>query len=168
MMTRNGHCTYLPGNEWILNDAYPDEERNQELYLYHVETGKKISLGEFHTPGPYTGEWRCDLHPRFSPDGRLVTIDSPHGGNLTHSVNKCSVSSRIVQRDATAHGETSEGRFQGPSGPFPPKAVIDPPFTAGWRASNLRFTPTHQNTPNPVHGVSRRAGRPCSLDARSG
>ena len=81
VMTRNGHCTYLPGNEWILNDAYPDKERNQELYLYHVETGKKVPLGEFHTPGPYTGEWRCDLHPRFSADGRLVTIDSPHGGN---------------------------------------------------------------------------------------
>jgi hypothetical protein len=23
-MTVNGHCTYLPGNEWILNDTYPD------------------------------------------------------------------------------------------------------------------------------------------------
>ncbi len=23
VMTNNGHCTYLPGNEWILNDTYP-------------------------------------------------------------------------------------------------------------------------------------------------
>lgn len=81
VMTRNGHCTYLPGNEWILNDAYPDEDRNQELYLYHVATGEKVPLGSFHTPEPYTGEWRCDLHPRASPDGQSVVIDSAHGGN---------------------------------------------------------------------------------------
>ena len=80
VMTLNGHCTYLPGNEWILNDAYPDRERRQELYLYHVPTGEKVSLGRFQSPPEYIGEWRCDLHPRSSPDGRSVTIDSPHGG----------------------------------------------------------------------------------------
>jgi hypothetical protein len=81
VMTLNGHCTYLPGNEWILNDTYPqDEARIQELYRYHVASGQRRELGAFHTPTAYTGEWRCDLHPRFSPDGRLVVVDSPHGG----------------------------------------------------------------------------------------
>jgi len=81
VMIRDGHCSYLPGNEWILNDAYPDEGREQQLYLYHVATGRKVVLGRYRSPEPYTGEWRCDLHPRCSPDGRYVTIDSPHGGN---------------------------------------------------------------------------------------
>ena len=81
VMTRNGHCTYLPGSDWILNDAYPDENREQELYLYHGETGRKVLLGRYPSPEPYTGEWRCDLHPRSSRDGRYVVIDSPHGGN---------------------------------------------------------------------------------------
>lgn len=81
VMTKNGHCTYLPGNEWILNDIYPDKDRNQEVYIYNVVTGKKVSLGAFYSPPEYTGEWRCDTHPRFSPDGCSVTIDSPHGGN---------------------------------------------------------------------------------------
>lgn len=81
VMTRNGHCTYLPGNEWILNDTYPDAERYQELYLYHVPTGKKVPLGRFPAPEVYTGEWRCDLHPRSSPDGRLVCVDAPHPGS---------------------------------------------------------------------------------------
>jgi len=80
-MTKNGHCTYVPGNEWVLNDIYPDKERNQEVYLYNVAAGEKVRLGNFHSPPEYTGEWRCDAHPRFSPDGRSVTIDSPHGGN---------------------------------------------------------------------------------------
>ena len=81
IMTRNGHCTYLPGNKWILNDAYPDKGRNQNVYLYNVATGKTVPLGYFYLPPDYKGEWRCDTHPRFSPDGRSVVIDLPHGGN---------------------------------------------------------------------------------------
>ena len=82
VMTLNGHCSYLPGNEWILNDSYPrTPERTQEVYVYHVASGRKVVLGNFHSPEDYTGEWRCDLHPRFSPDGRSVVIDSAHEGN---------------------------------------------------------------------------------------
>jgi hypothetical protein len=78
VMVVNGHCSYVPGNEWILNDTYPDPERQQHLYLYHVETDHRVPLGSFVAPEPYRGEWRCDLHPRFSPDGRSVVIDSAH------------------------------------------------------------------------------------------
>lgn len=81
VMTVNGHNTYLPGNRWVLNDTYPDRERKTHPYLYHVSSGKRIPLGHFNSPPEYTGEWRCDNHPRSSRDGRLVTIDSPHGGN---------------------------------------------------------------------------------------
>jgi hypothetical protein len=81
VMPVNGHCTYLPGNRWILNDTYPDKERLQHPYLYEVATGRRVPLGDFHSPPEYQGEWRCDLHPRFSPDGRKVVVDSPHGGN---------------------------------------------------------------------------------------
>jgi hypothetical protein len=81
IMTRNGHCTYLPGNKWILNDTYPDSERKQNVYLYNVSTGKTVPLGHFYSPPEYEGEWRCDTHPRFSLDGRSVVIDSAHAGN---------------------------------------------------------------------------------------
>ena len=81
VMTVNGHCTYLPGNQWILNDTYPDKDRNQNPYLYQVATGRRYALGHFQSPKEYAGEWRCDTHPRFSPDGRKVVIDSPHAGN---------------------------------------------------------------------------------------
>jgi hypothetical protein len=80
VMTENGHCTYLPGGEWILNDTYPDKERVQHPYLFHAKTGRKVALGHFLSPKEYTGEWRCDTHPRFSRDGKLVCIDSPHVG----------------------------------------------------------------------------------------
>lgn len=80
MPTGDGHCTYLPGNQWVLCDSYPDRNRNQTLYLYHVPTNRVVPLGHFFLPKEYAGEWRCDLHPRFSRDGRSVTIDSPHQG----------------------------------------------------------------------------------------
>jgi hypothetical protein len=81
VMVVNGHCTYLPGNRWILNDTYPDKDRLQHVYLYDTKSGERHALGDFYSPKEYTGEWRCDTHPRFSPDGRKVVIDSPHGGN---------------------------------------------------------------------------------------
>jgi len=81
IMMRNGHCSYLPGNEWILNDTYPDKQRRQHVYLYNVESHEKLPLGSFYSPPQYSGEWRCDTHPRFSPDGRSIVIDSVHGGN---------------------------------------------------------------------------------------
>ena len=80
VMTLNGHCTYLPGNNWILNDTYPQKDV-QSLYLYEVATARRVPLGGFASAPPYRGEFRCDLHPRFSPDGKKVAIDSAHGGN---------------------------------------------------------------------------------------
>ena len=81
VMIEDGHCSYLPGKRWILNDTYPDKERKQHPYLFNVTNGKRYPLGHFHSPSAYEGEWRCDNHPRFSPDGRKVVIDSPHRGN---------------------------------------------------------------------------------------
>ncbi len=80
VMNVNGHCTYLPGNRWILNDTYPDANRLQHLYLFDVHTGRRLPLADLLSPREYAGEWRTDLHPRFSPDGRFVCIDSTHEG----------------------------------------------------------------------------------------
>lgn len=84
-MPVNGHQTYLPqgnGQEWILCDNYANSRnRNQTPYLYHVPTDRRINLGDFPLPEEYKGEWRCDLHPRFSHDGNKVCIDSAHAGN---------------------------------------------------------------------------------------
>jgi hypothetical protein len=81
-MPVNGHLSYLPGKRspWILNDTYPDKERMQNPFLFDTRNGRKVALGRFYAPPEYTGEWRCDTHPRISPDGRTVIIDSAHGG----------------------------------------------------------------------------------------
>src|SRR5262245_42881020 len=38
VMTEDGHCSYLPDRNWILNDTYPDRDYVQHPYLYHVPT----------------------------------------------------------------------------------------------------------------------------------
>lgn len=81
VLDRSGHLSYLPGNEWILNDTYPSgKTRMQTPHLYHIATGRRIDLGDFHLPPIYKGEWRVDTHPRSSPDGKFVCIDAPYEG----------------------------------------------------------------------------------------
>ena len=79
IMTRNGHNTYLPDRDWVLNDSYPNEDRLQQVYLYHIPMKKRVPIGDFYLDPVYKGEWRCDTHPRSSPDGTKVVIDCPVG-----------------------------------------------------------------------------------------
>ncbi len=83
MLKTDGHGVYIPGRgfDWIACDTYPKEKRLQTLYLVHQPTLRRIVVGRFESPPPYVGEWRCDLHPRCSRDGRWICIDSPHGGS---------------------------------------------------------------------------------------
>ncbi len=80
ILTRDGHCTYSPDGEWILTDTYPDKNSMQQLMLYRPSDGKLIKLGEFYQSKSHRGEFRCDLHPRWSRDGKTVCIDSLHSG----------------------------------------------------------------------------------------
>lgn len=80
----NGHQTYIPGtnSEWLITDTYPmGANEEQELCLYHIPSGKKITLASLHSPSPYRGDWRCDFHPRLNRKATKTIIDSPHGGN---------------------------------------------------------------------------------------
>ena len=78
----NGHVSYLPDKNWVVTDTYPQgDRREQEVYLYHIPSRTKITLGRFHSPIQYRGEWRCDTHPRVGPDGGKIVIDSVHAGN---------------------------------------------------------------------------------------
>jgi len=77
----DGHPALSPDRRWIACDSYAggrDPER--ELMLFRMADGRKVSLGRFASPEPYSGDIRCDLHPRWSPDARLVSFDSIHEG----------------------------------------------------------------------------------------
>lgn len=74
----DGHPSYNNGN--MIFDTYPDKSRMKDLYLFEIESKKLNKLGEFYESLEYYAETRCDLHPRFSNDGRLVFFDTVHTG----------------------------------------------------------------------------------------
>jgi Tol biopolymer transport system component len=82
VLTENGHMTFSPVNpRWLLSDTYPDSTTNERiLFLYDVDTGKRHDLGSFYADPLLSKENRCDLHPRWRPDGLAVCIDSMHEG----------------------------------------------------------------------------------------
>tara|TARA_Y100001970_G_scaffold269313_1_gene361595 strand:- start:412 stop:1665 length:1254 start_codon:yes stop_codon:yes gene_type:complete len=79
----DGHPSVSPNNRWIVFDTYPDKSRQSHLYIIRnnsVNKSQKILIGKFYSPLKFNGYNRCDLHPRWSPDGNYISIDSAHRG----------------------------------------------------------------------------------------
>ena len=49
--------------------------------LYEVRSNRNVSLGFYRSEEILRGEIRCDLHPRWTPDGRELTIDAVPDGD---------------------------------------------------------------------------------------
>lgn len=80
VLVENGHMTFSPVDKrWMLSDTYPDDRTHERfLFLFDMHTGERRNLGSFYATPELSKENRCDLHPRWSRDGRLVCIDSVH------------------------------------------------------------------------------------------
>jgi hypothetical protein len=76
----DGHPSFSPDRRWIITDSYPDRRRQRHLLLYDRHNDKLVSMGRFFAPWHFDGEKRTDLHPRWSPDGHKISIDSSHSG----------------------------------------------------------------------------------------
>ncbi len=77
----DGHPTCF--RNWIAFDTYPDKSRMQHLFLFNFETQQTIPLLEVCHSLKYQEECRCDLHPRFSDNGKLISFDSVYQGHRT-------------------------------------------------------------------------------------
>jgi len=79
VLPNDGHASFSPDRQWLLCDTYPKgPSRLAELMLYDIEENRKYILGEFHHDEQFSGDVRCDLHPRWSSDGMTITFDSVH------------------------------------------------------------------------------------------
>ncbi len=80
VLTENGHMSYSPVDpRWLLTDTYPDDVAQQRaLLLLDTRRDMRCELGRFYADPALGKENRCDLHPRWSRDGRQVCIDSVH------------------------------------------------------------------------------------------
>lgn len=76
----DGHPSYSPCGNYIITDTYPGRDRMRNLVLYDVKHGNSVLIGRFLSPWKFDGEQRCDLHPRWSSDGKSVAIDTSHNG----------------------------------------------------------------------------------------
>lgn len=92
----DGHPSYSPDGRWVLTDSYPDRARKQHLMLFDTTNLRLFDAGQFLSPLRYNGEGRCDLHPRWHPDGATVSIDSAMtGSRRTYALNVAEIVSTI-------------------------------------------------------------------------
>ena len=84
MLDGDGHCSYSPNREYLLYDSYANKNfPYQRLQICRLSEERAVDLAYFYSPTEWFSnnpDLRCDLHPRWSPDGELITFDSIHEG----------------------------------------------------------------------------------------
>ena len=66
----------------MVTDTYPNNKlHEQKLYLMDMKSAAVLPLGRFVEPPDFSGHWRCDLHPRWSPNGDIIGINSTFSGS---------------------------------------------------------------------------------------
>lgn len=110
IVTSDGHPMCNPTNRDIcICDTYPNENKERTLFIYRFSTNERIDIGKFRmiddkpdmtllseftkgldkrvlemiTPQLFSftrSGLHCDLHPRWSADGRYAIFDSIHEG----------------------------------------------------------------------------------------
>ncbi len=73
----DGHPNILNEDQMLI-DTYPDKSRNKTLFLVDIKSNKVNKIGTFFESLSFGGETRCDLHPRWSPKGNYILVDSVH------------------------------------------------------------------------------------------
>ena len=80
----DGHCSYSTCKRYLLYDSYSTPSNPyKKLMLYDTLLNKGIVLAKLfsdHSLYNNIGDIRCDLHPRWSMNGKYITFDSIHEG----------------------------------------------------------------------------------------
>lgn len=84
-ISNDGHPSYsLQNNGMVVFDSYPDKRRIQEIKLASDTDfeGKNIkTIAMVFSPFKYDNNTRCDLHPRWSPNGKQICFDGTFEGH---------------------------------------------------------------------------------------
>lgn len=77
-LAMDGHPSYSADGKYVVTDTYPNRRRIQSLY---VMNGKRVvRIAQVFSPFKYGLDTRCDLHPRWSKDGKQICFDASFGG----------------------------------------------------------------------------------------
>lgn len=93
-LERDGHPSFSPDGNLAVTDTYPDRGRISHLYL--IENQNIHELARVKMPFRYDNDTRCDLHPRWSRDGKQICIDSAHEGRRAMYTISVPVSGFVV------------------------------------------------------------------------
>ena len=71
------HCIYHPDRTCFIGDGYPWPDPNRRrIWFYDFETKRDVLVAQIYDGRYARGDFRCDLHNRFNPDGTLVSFDA--------------------------------------------------------------------------------------------
>jgi hypothetical protein len=78
----DGHGVFSDDGRWMATDTYPDRLSERKLMVLRMSDQAILPLGAFFVPELYRETYsRCDLHPRWRPDGRMLAFNSVHEGS---------------------------------------------------------------------------------------
>lgn len=78
----DGHGVFSNDGEWMATDTYPDKLNERKLMVLRMSDQAVLPLGAFAVPEAYREQYsRCDLHPRWRPDGKMLGFNSVHEGS---------------------------------------------------------------------------------------
>ena len=83
VLCEDGHPTRQPGeSKLIVSDTYEDEEHFRELFLFDLETERKVWTTKLKSiPELDSTSMRADLHPKWSFNGAYVAVDTMNDGH---------------------------------------------------------------------------------------
>jgi hypothetical protein len=79
-LVQDGHCSFSPDRKWLITDTYANQYDLRALILFKLLDEKRVDLELLKSPKNMPAEIRCDFHPRWSPSGSYLCIDSLHEG----------------------------------------------------------------------------------------
>lgn len=91
-LNSDGHHHFIYNDNFVV-DTYPNKYRHAMLYKVNVNTDDVTLLADvrsfkkFASPSPDM-HWACDLHPRCSEDGTLISFDSVFTGKRSLCIMK--------------------------------------------------------------------------------
>ena len=100
----DGHPSHHHTSGHIVTDSYPDRKRQQHLFLI-IHGNHSQEIARFLLPLQFSSADRIDLHPRWRPDGKTLSIDSGYTGvRRNYLLDVSSITTTAPGTDWRNHG----------------------------------------------------------------
>ncbi|MCW8109225.1 hypothetical protein OPS25_12020 [Alteromonas ponticola] len=87
-LSSDGHPHASKDGRWIITDTYPDRCRDQFLKLYDLKHNICEDLLKLRIPFFFRDEKRCDFHPRWDRETKLICFDAVMDGTRSQCIMK--------------------------------------------------------------------------------